>query len=93
MPKPERQFFYFRSFLSFRKTHLYFPINNIAARLDEWGFKDIMTFELTVSSKPDRHENDNTPKWARSDILPKPIPALAALQILEKSKEKTSDTV
>lgn len=31
---------------------------DIAARLDEWGFKDIMTFELTVSSKPDRHEND-----------------------------------
>lgn len=32
--------------------------DNIAARLDRWIFKDIMTFELTVASKPDRHDND-----------------------------------
>ncbi len=30
----------------------------VAARLDRCGFSDVMTFELTVKSKPDRHEND-----------------------------------
>ena len=29
-----------------------------AARLDKCGFDGIMTFELNLSSKPDRHEND-----------------------------------
>jgi sugar phosphate isomerase/epimerase len=32
--------------------------DNIAARLDKWGYSGILTFELTVKSKPDRHEND-----------------------------------
>ncbi len=32
--------------------------DNIAARLDKWGYNGILTFELTVKSKPDRHEND-----------------------------------
>lgn len=32
--------------------------DNIAARLDKWGYNGILTFELTVASKPDRHEND-----------------------------------
>lgn len=32
--------------------------DNIAARLDGCGFGDIMTFELNLDSKPDRHEND-----------------------------------
>ena len=31
---------------------------NIADRLDRWGFDDIMMFELNIKSKPDRHEND-----------------------------------
>lgn len=30
----------------------------IANRLDKWGYNDIMTFELTTKSKPNRHEND-----------------------------------
>lgn len=30
----------------------------IAARLDACGFDDILTFELGISSKPGRHEND-----------------------------------
>ncbi len=32
--------------------------DNIAARLDREGFDGIMTFELNLNSKPDRHEND-----------------------------------
>ena len=32
--------------------------DDIAARLDRCGFTDIMTFELTVKSKPSRFEND-----------------------------------
>ncbi len=32
--------------------------DNVAARLDRCGFNDIMTFELNLGSKPDRHEND-----------------------------------
>lgn len=32
--------------------------DDIAARLDNCGFSDMLTFELTVKSKPDRHEND-----------------------------------
>lgn len=32
--------------------------DNFAARLDKWGYNGILTFELTVKSKPDRHEND-----------------------------------
>lgn len=31
---------------------------NAAARLDKCGYSDILTFELTTSSKPGRHEND-----------------------------------
>ncbi|MBQ8026498.1 MAG: hypothetical protein IJ261_00110, partial [Clostridia bacterium] len=30
----------------------------IAHRLDKCGFDSIMTFELNLSSKPNRHEND-----------------------------------
>ena len=32
--------------------------DDIAARLDKWGYNGILTLELTVKSKPDRHEND-----------------------------------
>ena len=32
--------------------------DNIAERLDRCGFDGIMTFELNLNSKPDRHEND-----------------------------------
>lgn len=32
--------------------------DGIAARLDACGFSDIMCFELTVGSKPGRHDND-----------------------------------
>lgn len=32
--------------------------DNIAQRLDRSGFDGIMTFELNIRSKPDRHEND-----------------------------------
>ncbi len=32
--------------------------DNIAKRLDRCGFDGIMTFELNLRSKPDRHEND-----------------------------------
>lgn len=32
--------------------------DNIANRLDKCGFDGIMTFELNLNSKPDRHEND-----------------------------------
>lgn len=32
--------------------------DGVAARLDKCGFDGIMTFELTVKSKPDRFEND-----------------------------------
>lgn len=32
--------------------------DNIAKRLDRCGFDGIMTFELNIRSKPDRHEND-----------------------------------
>ena len=32
--------------------------DNVAARLDRCGFDSIMTFELNLGSKPDRHEND-----------------------------------
>ncbi len=32
--------------------------DGIASRLDKYGFTDILTFELTVRSKPDRHDND-----------------------------------
>ena len=39
--------------------------DNIAARLDKWGYNGILTFELTVKSKPDRHEND---KYARMPL-------------------------
>lgn len=31
---------------------------NIALRLDQWGFDGMMTFELNTLSKPGRHEND-----------------------------------
>ena len=31
---------------------------NIADRLHRWGFKDALTFELNLKSKPGRHEND-----------------------------------
>jgi len=31
---------------------------DIAARLDRCGYRDILTFELSVISKPHRHEND-----------------------------------
>ena len=31
---------------------------DIAARLDKYGFRDIMTFELNTVSKPGRHDND-----------------------------------
>jgi len=32
--------------------------DGIAKRLDRCGFNGIMTFELNIRSKPDRHEND-----------------------------------
>lgn len=32
--------------------------DSIAARLDSCGYDGIMTFELSLNSKPDRHEND-----------------------------------
>ncbi len=32
--------------------------DNVAERLDRCGFDGIMTFELNLNSKPDRHEND-----------------------------------
>jgi sugar phosphate isomerase/epimerase len=32
--------------------------DGIAARLDKCGFNDIMTFELTILSKPNRHDNE-----------------------------------
>lgn len=32
--------------------------DNVAVRLDRCGFDGIMTFELNLRSKPDRHEND-----------------------------------
>jgi len=31
---------------------------SVAARLDQWDFTDVMTFELTTTSKRDRHDND-----------------------------------
>ena len=39
--------------------------NDIAARLRRHGFEDILTFELNIKSKPNRHEND---AYARMDI-------------------------
>ncbi len=32
--------------------------DDVAARLDRCGFDGIMTFEVNIGSKPDRHEND-----------------------------------
>ena len=32
--------------------------DNIAERLDKCGYDGILTFELNINSKPDRHEND-----------------------------------
>lgn len=31
---------------------------DIAERLHKWNFRDILTFELNINSKPGRHEND-----------------------------------
>ena len=38
---------------------------DFAARLDRCGYEDILTFELTIKSKPDRHENDG---YAKMDV-------------------------
>lgn len=38
---------------------------SVTERLNKWGYDDILTFELNIKSKPDRHEND---KYGRLTI-------------------------
>lgn len=41
----------------------------VADRLDKHGYKGEMTFELTVGSKPDRHENDAYARMTAEEYL------------------------
>ena len=42
---------------------------DIAARLNRHGYDDFLTFELTVSSKPGRHENDLYAKMTAEEYI------------------------
>lgn len=41
----------------------------IVTRLNQWGFEDILTFELNTKSKPGRHENDVYDEMKLEDYL------------------------
>lgn len=43
--------------------------DGIAKRLDRCGFNGIMTFELNIRSKPDRHENDIYTKMTTEEYI------------------------
>lgn len=43
--------------------------NNIAHRLNKYGYNDILTFELVRTSKPNRHENDSYSKMSVEEYV------------------------